>query len=124
MFGETRLPAGFQDGTSNTILFAEKRAGCQNGNSNGSLWAHGTWNPDWMPIFAQTTTYGSNALLPPQPQPTDATCVPYRASAFSAGGCQVAMGDASVRNVSTSVSTTTWQYALTPSGGEVLPSDW
>ena len=36
----------------------------------------------------------------------------------------VGMGDGSIRMVAQGVSTTTWWYALTPSGGEVLGADW
>src|SRR5262249_45004773 len=38
------MPASFPDGTSNTIGIAEKYARC---NGQGTLWAHGEWNPAW-----------------------------------------------------------------------------
>ncbi len=127
VIGDTKFPAGFQDGTSNTIVFAEKRMACVKGTDNGTLWAHGTWNSDWMPGIANTQNYGSKAFDVPQSQPTNTgvnQCQPWRATALSASGCQVAMGDGSVRSVRASISQPTWQAALTPSGGEVLPSDW
>jgi prepilin-type N-terminal cleavage/methylation domain-containing protein len=122
--GATRL-VSMQDGTSNTILFAEKRAACAGGpnGSNGNLWAHGWWNADWMPQFGNTDIYGSNAWLVPQPQPTNANCVPFRATAFSAGGCMVGMADGSVRNVRASVAQANWAAAMTPSSGEVIGLD-
>ena len=122
--GATRL-VSMADGTSNTILFAEKRAGCRGGSngSNGNLWGHGWWNADWMTTFANTDIYGSNALLAPQQQPTNANCNPYQATAFVVGGCQVGMGDGSVRNVRSGGNILWWQYALTPNGGEVLPNE-
>jgi len=123
--GATKI-AAIPDGTSNTVLFAEKRAGCVGGSngSNGNLWAHGWWNADWMPMFGNTDIYGANGLLVPQPVPTNVTCQQYRPTAFSASGCQVGMADGSVRNVSTSVSQATWQGALTPNGSEVPGNDW
>lgn len=124
--GSTRL-VSIQDGTSNTVLFAEKRAACRGGpsGSNGNLWAHGWWNADWMPMFANSDIYGAtNAWLTPQQMPTDATCNPYQTTAFSSGGCQIAMGDGSVRSVRSSVDPVSWRSALTPNGGEVLGSDW
>ena len=138
VFGRPRHPWGWAwgcmgatplatmgDGLSNTIMFAEKRAACRGGpsGSNGNLWAHGWWNADWLPTFANTDIYGSNALLVPQQQPTNANCDPFRATAFVVGGCQVGMGDGSVRNVRSGGNVTWWQFALTPNGGEVLPNE-
>lgn len=115
LMGATRL-TDMSDGSSNSIMFAEKRAACQGGPSgqNGNLWAHGWWNADWMPNFAFEQYYGANAYLVPQVQPTDATCVPYRATAFSPSGCHVAMGDATVRLVSTTISQVSWTAAIKP----------
>jgi prepilin-type processing-associated H-X9-DG protein len=53
-----------------------------------------------------------------------ATCDFTLASTGHSGTIQVGMGDGSVRGVSKSVSPTTWWFAFTPAGGEVLPSDW
>lgn len=123
--GSTQI-ATIPDGTSQTILFAEKRAGCQGGSngSNGNLWGHGWWNADWMPTFANSDIYGSNAWLVPQSGVTDANCVPYRATAFTMSGCLTGMADGSVRNIGISMSQVTWDAALTPKGGELLGSDW
>lgn len=123
--GATRL-ASIPDGTSQTILFAEKRAACRGGpnGSNGNLWAHGWWNFDWMPVFANNDVYGSNAWLLPQIQPTNANCDPFRATAFTASGCQVGLGDGSVRMINTSMSQVTWMRALQPNDGNPLGNDW
>jgi len=123
LMGATKFPAGIQDGTSNTIFFTEKRMACVNGTSNGTLWAHGHWNADWMPLIGNNITYGGNAYQVPQVQPTNSgtnACQPHRATALSPGGCQVAMGDGSVRNVRASIAQPTWQASLTPNGGEVI----
>lgn len=129
--GSTKL-AAMPDGTSNTILIAEKRAACVGGpsGSNGNLWAHGWWNAEWMPMFANTDIFGgtitagpplvvANGWLTPQLSPTNTSCVPYRATAFTAGGCQAAMADGSVRNIRPTVDQMQWIYALTPNAGEV-----
>jgi prepilin-type N-terminal cleavage/methylation domain-containing protein len=135
--GATRL-VSMPDGTSNTILLAEKRAACSGGpnGNNGNLWGHGWWNADWMPMFANTDIFGGgNPFTPstvatspgawalPQPQPTNANCVQFRTTAFSAGGCQAALSDGSVRNVRTSASALTWAQYLTPNGNEVTSND-
>jgi len=113
--GATRIHT-IQDGSSNVILLAEKRAGCRRGSNgdNGNLWAHGWWNADWMPMFANTDIYGGNAWLTPQVGPTDANCNPYQASAFTSAGCMVAMGDAVVKSISGSVSQQSWIAGLRP----------
>jgi prepilin-type N-terminal cleavage/methylation domain-containing protein len=130
--GMTRL-ATIPDGTSNTVGFAEKRAACQGGpnGSNGTLWAHGWWNPDWMPTFGNTNIYGGvfgdvvtpGAWALPQITPTNANCEPFRVTAFTASGSLVSMMDGSVRTVSSGVSQFAWNAALTPNGGE-LQADW
>jgi len=105
------------DGTSNTILVAEKYGRC---GGNGSLWAHGNWTPQWMAVYYIDQAGGA----PPQAKPTQAACDPWRAQAMSAGGCVVGMCDGSVRSVSPSVSAQTWQNASYSAGGNVLGSDW
>ncbi len=122
------------DGTTKTIMMAEARAGCQGGNdsANGKLWGHGQWNPDWMPLIGASgqnfTNYGpygptSNAFLPPQVNPTDANCVPYRASAFGTT-CQVAMSDASARSIDAGVDQLVWMYLLQKDDGQNPNIEW
>jgi hypothetical protein len=43
---------------------------------------------------------------------------------FGTGGLQVALGDASVRNITPSISVRTWNLAIQPNDGKVLGSDW
>lgn len=141
--GSTRM-AAFKDGTSNTIIFADKRGACRGGisGSNGNLWAHGWWNADWMPMFANTDIYNSDfdpayvtptglnplvaarirmrAMNPPQANVRDDNCEPYMATAFTSAGCQVAMGDGSVRNVSQTINRVTWVSSLILNDGTPL----
>jgi prepilin-type N-terminal cleavage/methylation domain-containing protein len=106
---------GIQDGSSNTVLFAEKRMLC---GTVANLALHGGWNLPYGPYFAAASQ------APPMVQPTEAACQWNRPTAFSAGGCQVGMGDGSVRNVSPSVPQATWWLACDPADGQVLPSNW
>jgi prepilin-type N-terminal cleavage/methylation domain-containing protein len=103
------------DGTSNTILYAEKLGLCGN---TGNLLFHGGWQLDRGPYFAATN------LTKFQVQPRVNVCDWSRATAFSAGGILVGMADGSARAVSPNVSQTTWQVACDPSDGIALGNDW
>jgi hypothetical protein len=127
------------DGASNTIFFAEKFRRCLVGTAvYASLWGHGFWNVPYMPQFAYgnragTTGYtansgvrgvvGPNSRFQTIPQ-SSTQCNPMMTQQIHAGVLQVALGDGSVRTLSSGISGATWWAALTPSGGEVLGSDW
>jgi prepilin-type N-terminal cleavage/methylation domain-containing protein len=141
-FGTNRIPATFTDGTSNTILFTEKYARCEypplKATGGGTMWAHSNYNsgqswwpavmaPDYVKYNAQC--YGPNpgALFLMRPNPftgTGAACDWTRASSGHTGGIQTGLADGSVRTVAQGVSTTTWWFAFTPNGGDILGSDW
>jgi prepilin-type N-terminal cleavage/methylation domain-containing protein len=148
--GKTRL-TDIQDGTSYTILYAEKYARCSNTTmapafrDGGTAWAYCTtpffpWQPPPMqapqkpfqPGFAiaNLATRGApNAIGPGskfqvQPSPFLGNCDPTRAATAHASGILVGMADGSVRTLAPSMSGETWWAAVTPSGGEVLGSDW
>lgn len=109
------IPHTFTDGTSNTILFAEKYARC---GAGGSLWGH-TVTDTWQPVFAAWSRE------PFQTRPSASECDPRRASTPFAGGSQVALGDGSVRHVAAAaIRQEVWWAACTPAGGEVLGNDW
>jgi prepilin-type N-terminal cleavage/methylation domain-containing protein len=117
-----KLAANFGDGTSNTIMFAGKYMNCGTTASSGSFWtANSSFtanDANRVPQFgnANTIQYGV----------TQAACLPgsSNAQAFDTSTLQVALCDASVRGISSSMSPTTYGAALTPAGGEVLASDW
>jgi hypothetical protein len=147
--GRARIPADFEDGTSNTILHAEKYARCTNTTmapqfqDGGTAWAYCTspvfpWQPPPMHLPLKLFQSGFcvpavanqgavNALGPAskfQVQPAPGACDPTRAATSHAGGIQVGLADASVRTLAASLSGTTWWAAVTPRTGEVLGSDW
>lgn len=62
--------------------------------------------------------------VPFQPTPIQNLCNPQLLQSFSPGGINVAMGDGSVRLVSTGVSSITWGRAIDPQDGGVLGPDW
>ncbi len=116
-----KFPAGIPDGTSNTVFFSEKYAHCYGVPSHGTIAAIQHDN------VLYDVAYGyvpgpSTSYFQVQPKPN--LCDNARASSGHTGGVIAGMGDGSVRFVAQGMSPTTWYYALTPAGGEVLGSDW
>ena len=149
--GKVRIPVDFADGTSKTILYAEKYARCTNPDmalpfrDGGNAWAFCTsplfpWQPPPMdppakalqPGFAigalvargAPNAIGPNSIFQVDPTPFLGNCDPTRASTAHTSGMQVGLADGSVRNLSPSMSGDTWWAAVTPKGDEVLGSDW
>jgi len=112
-------PASLPDGTSNTIFFVDKLAECNSGNYADNYW------PDWGSAFASPDLGASPStgfVVTPKGYP--AACNGQGGSSDHTAGINVALGDGSVRFVSSGVSVSTWYSALTPAGGEVLGSNW
>ena len=119
-----KISASFGDGTSKTILFAEKLGTCNPSDSTlggGSIWSRRNLQASGLaPSFAnflygptysfqRVTSYNScNCLLPN--------------SQHSA--MNVVLADGSTRSVAESILASIWWRALTPAGGETLSSDW
>jgi prepilin-type N-terminal cleavage/methylation domain-containing protein len=149
--GKVRIPNDFADGTSHTILHAEKYARCTNTDmappfrDGGNAWAFSTsavfpWLPPPMsfpgkallPGFAipalasrgAPNAIGPGSIFQVDPTPFLGSCDPTRASTPHTSGIQVGLADGSVRNLSPTMSGDTWWAALTPNGDEVLGSDW
>jgi prepilin-type N-terminal cleavage/methylation domain-containing protein len=128
------------DGTSNTILYAEKYARCTSTSlalDGGNLWAYcasGVFDlpPPMEPPYklyhpgfgGGPYTMGPGSRFQVQPSPFLGNCDPRLASTAHAGGMMVCLADGSVRTLAPSMSGTTWWAVVTPSGGEVLGSDW
>ena len=147
--GKTQM-LDITDGTSNTILHAEKYAHCTNTymppafQNGGTAWAYCTglvfpWQPPPMnlpprgafqpgfAIAALANLGAPNAIRAGskfQVQPRKGDCDPTRASTAHPGGVVVGLADGSVRTLAPSMSGDTWWAAVTPAGGEVLGPDW
>jgi prepilin-type N-terminal cleavage/methylation domain-containing protein/prepilin-type processing-associated H-X9-DG protein len=120
-WGQSKFPASIPDGTSNTILFAEKYAGCGSPGSGGNLWAWG-WDPYLGPLYA-CAVYGAQNWQQ-QPNPWQSNCNPLLASTGHTGGMNVGLCDGSVRLLGQGMSSTTFWIATVPNDGLPMPSDW
>lgn len=134
-----KLGSGFPDGTSNTIIIAEKAMMCVGSSGTPPTnigvtpafvgpWRASTPNdqPHWRMFFAgDVTPSGSTFLVDKfQVSPQSGSCDYRRATAFTPGGCQVLLADGSVRNISPDISASTWSSACLPADGGVLGTDW
>jgi prepilin-type N-terminal cleavage/methylation domain-containing protein len=117
---QARLPASLPDGTSNTILFAEKYAGCGPNKPSGNIWAWG-WDRYCGPVFG--TVIGPQTWLQ-NPNPWQTNCNPLYASSPHTGGMNAAIGDGSVRFLAQGMSPNTFWIAMVPNDGLPMPSDW
>ena len=81
------------------------------------------------PMYAYFSYYGTYdyktySYKPFQVQPKKTECDSSSAQALTSAGVLVALGDGTVRNVSASISLSTWQAAGTPQSGDILGGDW
>jgi len=107
----------FTDGTSNTIIFAERITVC---GSTTNLWATASGGSGGN-IAANFAASGSSAVVATNiPVRTPASCQTTYAAGPHTGTILVCMGDGSVRGVSSSAATTGWAAASTPNGGETI----
>jgi prepilin-type N-terminal cleavage/methylation domain-containing protein len=141
------------DGTSNTILFAEKYAAC-NGTSAylpaGTWWMRGVWKVEsngvplqndsypgdrLSPVFGGGMAYGDGTVFLTGPaslfqvQPANFLASPGPCdnrvpSSPHTAGMNVSLADGSTRFLAAGISSSTWWAAVTPQSGDLLGPDW
>ncbi len=115
------------DGTSNTIIFAEKITACEkSGGPFYNIWAYGrtAWK-EWNPVFAyQIIGAASKFQVNPKFKGPAVNCDPRLASAPRTAGILLGLGDGSCRFMAANVAPDVWWAACTPAGGETLDSNW
>ncbi len=130
-----RYPASLADGTSNTILYTEHLRFTKNDNGTGNCgnpcrYADGYW-PDWHGIIYSPDlgdpTGPTTPTIQTDPILTNGRAMnidPRYAASAHTGGANVALGDGSVRFVSSSVSGASWWAAITPASRDIIGNDF
>jgi prepilin-type N-terminal cleavage/methylation domain-containing protein len=149
--GPGTLVTAMQDGSSNTVMFAERYKQCQPTTGEGG-WTDPGWaiHPTFFNSGYDTPAFGwTEAGLPGgygatgpgysenfsttlagisapafQVAPTPSACDWKVTQGAHQSGMVVGMGDGSSRTVSSSVSGQTWWEACEPSDGNALGSNW
>ena len=130
--GRTTI-AQIRDGTSNTILIAEKFGDCQSTgpypgnpsnwfspqNGGGNMWARWDGLDSWQPTFAAFVT-GPASLFQNNPQPFlyGGPCNPLLAQSPHTGVMSAGLADGSVRLLDASLDANVWWSICTPAGYE------
>jgi prepilin-type N-terminal cleavage/methylation domain-containing protein len=119
-----KIPSSIPDGTSNTLLLAERYGyNCvYDLTTSPPEYGNRTWGDDgggpsrWAPFLIHAS------LFEIQPRVGSHSC--YTPQAFTPAGCQIALVDGSVRLVNPGISGTTWWRLLLPNDGLPLGADW
>jgi len=141
--GQAKIPTTFEDGQTNTIVFAEKYAACNGGSASpgGTWWMRGIMgNDNSFPadrlsgVFAggqgiDGTVWfqGTASKFVVQPQnylASPGPCDNRLATSPHPAGMNVGLGDGSVRFLSSSIDPNTWWIAVVPNDGIPMPGDW
>jgi prepilin-type N-terminal cleavage/methylation domain-containing protein len=119
------LGKSFPDGTSTTILFAEKYSRCQNISFRygGSRWAYDVIGTGALPLHAAFSVSWTTVSVGPKTyflvRPDPGKCDPSLASTPHAS-INVTMADGSVRSLSPGLTPGLWWALQTPAGGETV----
>jgi len=132
--GTSRISQTILDGTSSTVLLAEKYGTCgssgtaDDSSTNGNLWSDS--NSRWRPVFCvnetmqtpSTAGYTTCAVFQVAPHWIKG-CDSARAQTPHHGGMSVALADASVRAVQGDVNPIVWANVCHPADGQAV-GDW
>ncbi|HYT89233.1 MAG TPA: DUF1559 domain-containing protein [Gemmataceae bacterium] len=125
--GKTRIPYSIPDGTSQTLMLAEKFAVC-GPSVQSNLWANGSTSFN-NSVFAIGGTTPYPVTYPAFDTPFASTGIPAScpsgvATGIHQGGIQIALCDGSSRFLAAGTSQQTWTAILTPNGKDVPGADF
>ena len=129
--GAKRVLADFKDGTSNSILAAEKSINIKGfGNEGGDneTWMNAGWDEDnirwhFVPVPDSTTFWKCGGYASPSSPDTGATAWRRGFGGPHPGGINAVLGDGSVRFVKFSVSPATFRKLAVIDDNETLSAD-
>lgn len=124
--GSASIPESFSDGTSTTLLLAEKIGICDTSGvypdgdvGGGNMWTRWDYLDYWQPTFAAFITgAGSLFQVHPLPYTHGGPCNPVLAQSLHTGGMNSCLADGSVRFLSGGMSGSNWWALCTPAGGD------
>jgi hypothetical protein len=123
--GQARAMSDILDGTANTLMFAESLQRC---GGQGTIWSHGDWNVQWMPIFGggkkndnKGTAITTGLASVPQTIAKKSGCNPNRTTASGhPAGVVVTLCDASVTLINEDIDPQTWWNLVRRDDGEAV----
>jgi len=125
--GRASLRSSFPDGSSNTLLYAEKIAQCNSAAGNadgGNMWTRWDWLDYWQPTFAAFATGpGSVFQGNPFPYTRGGNCNARLAQTPHIGLMNVCYADGTVRTLDSSINGLVWWGLCTPDGGEAVSAE-
>jgi len=110
-YAPRRFPVAFTDGPSGTIFFAE---GYSNTATLARYYSTGS-SASFNPVSTGT---------PFEVAPAPTTASSALPQSFLTAGIQVALGDGSVRLVTSSLTVASWHAACTPASNDTVGADW
>jgi len=133
--GKLKMPLGFMDGTTSTVLVAERYGTCSSsgdvddGDTRGSLWSDA--NKRWRPSVCVNNTdqepdqqgFTQCAMFQSAPHWLK-ECDPSRAQSPHRGIMPVTLADASVRSLNGSMDEQVWAAICHPSDGGPGGTNW
>jgi hypothetical protein len=120
--GEARLGGSFPDGTSQTVLLAEKFASCFSDTvpRGGNMWARWDCADNFQPVFGAFIT-GPASKFQVRPFPANSSaCNPTVPQTGHPAAMNTAFADGGVRPLTDSISGSLWWALCTPAGNEVV----